>query len=642
MAKRPLQPGVVESFAIAEAVGSPTSYDAKTRTIPFRWLSQQDHIRVDVWGEKYILRLHAEGCNLSRVNAGGPFKFLHPVTGQASIIGNVVENSMSLSAEFDGQGAARLIEFADDESDTLDDRRAAMKLAKGYMRPVSMDAILEKTSIEEFPDDPGALPIVHALEWSVAAVSSVPLSQDPGALTMEAQMAVQHEPVAPVVPPVTTDPAAAPATAAEIEQALFARTDETREIALVFGLDAVAEKAIVRSKEPLEAVRKRLIAEKAAAGDALQMSGHVRVTVDARDTLNDCIIEGFEARFGNKAPSSKGARFYRRSLLDISRAYLASAHPDVNLDAMADRDITQRALGFGVGGSLAPSDLPVLLTQGVQRVLNRLSVEAGPMPFEALCKPVLVNDLREITIATRTFSGAFQEIGVNGAVEFPFQVGEEYETAKVKQWGGGIQRGRAAELNDDLGALDDLASDILLAAREHQIDRFWSQFLTGKLRDTKLVIHTDHKNLVASGGAGPGTLAQLSKMRLLLKAALFGEKKLRLRMTHLIVPEGLYDEASQIVSGVIQPTESAKTVPSDYRGLSIISDQALDDNSATLWYAAAAAFPCFAWIRLRGAETPVIVQERVFETRGLKIAGFMDYNIVPIGYQGVVRNKGAA
>jgi hypothetical protein len=73
-----------------------------------------------------------------------------------------------------------------------------MKLAKGYIRNVSMDAILDETSLEEFPDDPGKMPIVHALRWQVAALSVVPIQQDPHALTMsmEAPRSTQHAPAA--------------------------------------------------------------------------------------------------------------------------------------------------------------------------------------------------------------------------------------------------------------------------------------------------------------------------------------------------------------------------------------------------------------------------------------------------------------
>ena len=641
MNRRPLQIRPSESFALD---GESTTFDPKTRTMRVQWLSQQDHIRMDFWGERFLMRLYPEGCDLSRVNAGGPFTFLHSVSGQATIIGNIVEGSASLSPECVGFADVRFIDFADDESDTADDKRAAMKVAKKYLRPISMDAILDETSVEEFPDDSGQMPIVHVRKWSVAALSAVPIQQDPGALTMEAQMSTQHAPETPKAPApvVEPDPIALANAQAAGESAAFERLAECQEIGLVFGIDAKAVLAMAKGKEPIADVRKRLIAEKAKAGDALGITGHVQMGVDEQDVVREAIIEAFESRIGNKAPSEKARRFAGRRFDFVAREYLRSTSRFGNVDAMSDRDCVNRAVGFGASGQLAPSDLPVFLVEGAQRVLVRMAAEATPMNFEPLCRVQLVDDFRQVKLVRRLFAGTLKEIATNGNVEYPFVLDEDFETAKAKAWGGGIMLGREALQNNDLGVLEDMPAEILRVTREHQTDRFWSQFLTGVLRDTKKVCHADHSNVVASGGAGPGTLAQLSAMRKLFKAAKDGEQKLRLRMTHLIVPESLYDEAAQIVSGQIVAAQASNSIPSDYRGLGIISDTSLDTDSAKKWYAAAAAVPCFAWVRLRGQEIPVIQQERDFDSRGLKIAGFFDYNIAPCAYQGIAYNKGEA
>lgn len=650
--RRPLQLKPVESFAVDDASGT---YDPKTRTRPFRWLSQLQHVRMDFWGERFLLILHPEGCSLSRVNAGGPFMFLHP-DRTCQVIGNVVADSMTLSAEGDGLGMTHFIDFAEDESDTVEDRRNAMKVAHGYLKPVSMDAILLTTEIREFPDEPGRMTEVHAMTWEVCAVSAVPIAQDPGALMMGAQtevspMSTKNAPdaAAPDAAPVVQAPdavalaAATKAGEATGNKAAFARMADCREIGTVFGMDEAAILKMAEGTESIADISKRLIKAKADAGDALNLHSQIRVGQDEVDTLKMAVLGGIEASLGHTKPTGPAARFEGSSLESIARVYLHGMRfADVSFDPLTapTHMVVRRALGFGMGGALAPTDLPILLVGGVQRVLNRIATEAPPMDWLQLCKQKQCNDLREIQLVSRTFAGQIQEIPVNGAVEKPFVKGEAYETGGVKQWGGRDDVGRAAQLNDDLGALDDLPQDILQAFREHMYARFWSVFLAGTLRDGKTVCHADHNNVVASGGAGPGTLAQLAKMRKLFAAAKFGEKPLRLRMTHLVVPTALYDEAWQTTSGMITAAEANKTIPPDYRQLTVLSDIALDGASEKIWYAASAQFPSFHYLTLRGQDVPQITQKLDDDTRALQIRAFYDYNIVPTGYQGIARNKG--
>lgn len=651
MPKRQLHVEPLQTFTVEDA--APSTYNEAENALRFQWLSKQDHERVDSWGEKFILRLYAEGCDLSRANAGGPFLWQHPAKGyrrpeQGDVIGSILPDSMELSDKFKGFGDLRLIDFSEDSN--ADDERAAMKVAKGFVRNISMDFTLDQTRVEEFDD--GRLPILHVERWSVFAVSAVIVQQDEGAQTMEATMPttkkteeIAAEEVA-ATEETTETPAAKPPDTTGLEaqklqegmELARQRDDDVAEIAAVFSLEPEKARAIARGAEDLGAVRKRLIAEKAAAADGLGLNPSISVERDETVTIREAIVEGFEARIGNTEPTEKGRPYAIRRFTDVARMRLESA--GVSTGAMDDRQVVDTALGFA--GAVAPSDLTVLLTEGTQRVLDRLAIDMGPMGFEDLVKTRIVNDFRQVKMAVRLFAGDIEEIGVNQPVAYPFTVSEDYEVARAKTWGGGIQLGRQALIDDDLGALEDMPPEILGVIRQHQIDRFWSVFLTGTLRDTKLIFHADHSNVVASGGDTPGTLAELAKMRLLFAAAEKGNRKLRLRMTHIIVPEALRDVAAQVVSGMILPAQSSTVVNEDYRNLKIISDTALDDDSTVKWYAGAATFPCIGRVLLRGAENPVIQSETVFETRGVKIAGFFDYNIVPIGYQGLAYNKGEA
>jgi len=166
------------------------TYDASTRTQHVVFFTQTDAIKKDLDGQRYIERWHPEGCDLTRAMGVGVSLFFNHAQGdtqdpryieQRHVIGNAVPESWVMTPER-GECDIRFIAFAEDESDTEDDKRGAMKVAHGYSRGISPGYRKIETRVEA-PDEVGGLPILHILRSEIVELSASPMQADPGAGT---------------------------------------------------------------------------------------------------------------------------------------------------------------------------------------------------------------------------------------------------------------------------------------------------------------------------------------------------------------------------------------------------------------------------------------------------------------------------
>lgn len=182
------------------------TYDAASRTQRVVFFTEADAIKTDLDGQRYIERWHPEGCDLTRANGVGVSLFWNHGNGatrapvliqQRDVIGNAEPGSWVLTAD-QGECTVRFIQFAEDETDTQDDRRAAMKVAHGYSRGISPGYRKIETRVEA-SQEPDGLPILHVLRSEIVELSAAPIQADAGAGTRsmeETTMATAAEPTA--------------------------------------------------------------------------------------------------------------------------------------------------------------------------------------------------------------------------------------------------------------------------------------------------------------------------------------------------------------------------------------------------------------------------------------------------------------
>lgn len=658
---------------------APVTFDASTGEIDVTWFTDPDAVLRDDLGQAFVERLHPEGCDLSRINTGGPFCWNHPWMARAlgtlaiepgDVIGNAVPGTVRIANGTPGTARIRLIPFPERIlADTPDDQRAAFKVANGYVRGISPGYTRDVVRIE-VPED--GLPILHVDKWTVIELSAAPIQEDAGAATrnlevsmsttagtdtrpdpvMEASEARAATPTENVVPVPGATTATAPSDGARAPDATMLRQEGARaererieQIRIACRAlrlpDDVAEQHI-RSGADIHAVRAALIAAKAAEGDRMHTDviQRVRVTRDGGDTLREAVTEGVSARAGGYAPATElGRRFAARTLLETARIYLRDAYQVPSEDLDEDALIHAAFGGRALPGAVGPSDLPNLLVEAGQRNLAR-GYGAEPRDFEALVRFEQVRDFRPVADLQFAALGGLEKLPVGGNPEIGTFT-EAKETYRVWPWGRGWRVTRTALINDDLGAFGRLPIEAGKIIRRAELDEFWSAFQSGKLADNKTVFHADHKNVTASGGGVPSVDQIAAGVTLMAAQTDLSGSLLNLTPDILIVPKVLWAKGAQL-TGRISPVAVGDVVPQIIGGLELISQGRLDLTSPKMWYLACKAYPCFVFATLRSAPEPRYRTEWDFDSEGLKVVINYDFGVYPVDYRGVYRNKGEA
>ncbi len=657
---------------------TPVTFDASSGEIDVVWFTDPDAVLRDDLGQAFIERLHPEGCDLSRINAGGPFCWNHPWMARAlgtlaiepeDIIGNAVPGSVTLTPSAPGAARIRLIPFPDRPvADTPDDQQAAFKVAHGFVRGISPGYTRDVVRIE-VPKD--GLPILHVDRWTVTELSAAPIQEDAGAATRNLEVSMSTA-AAPTTDPTRTAPAtetpaattstglpaqgattstgvpdgarAMDATSLRLEGAKAERDriDQIRAACRALRLpDEVADQH-VRSGADIHAVRAALITAKAAEGDRTHtdVTQRVRVTRDEGDTLREAVIEGVSARAGGFAPAKEPARrFAARTLLDTARIYLREACSVPSEDLDEETLIHAAFGGRALPGAAAPSDLPNLLVESGQRNLAR-GYQAEARDFGDLVRFEQVRDFRPVADLQFAALGGLEKMPVGGNPEIGTFT-EAKETYRVWPWGRGWRVTRTALINDDLGAFGRLPIEAGKIIRRAELDEFWTTFQAGKLADGKTVFHGDHKNVTASAGGVPSVEQIAAGVTLMAAQTDLSGSVLNLTPDILIVPKILWAKGAQI-TGKISPVAVGEVVPQIIGGLGLVSQGRLDQTSAKLWYLACKAYPCFVFATLRSAPEPRYRTEWDFDSEGLKVVINYDFGVYPVDYRGVYRNKGEA
>ncbi len=401
----------------------PESFDAKDNTIDVIWFTEPDAIRTDLCGTRFIERLHPEGCNLSRLNAGAVFAWNHPEMGPEGVfgiepedcIGNVVPGSAAIANQ--GRAKVRL-------SDLPAHATATGTVARGYVRGISAAYSKDSVQVEE-PED--GLPILHVLTWTPFELSAAPIQQDTGATTRNLEVPpMPNTDKAPEFTPVVETPVkieAAPEAVRALdvnaikadERARFAAIKATcRALSLP---DSVGDE-YVASDMNVDAVRAALINKRAEADAQTEINPVRRVVItrDQTDTLRESFVEGLAARAGNYAPTDKGARFAGKSIASAMRIYLREGMGVSGTEDMEPAEIIDVALGMRAMSGVNPSDMNDLLTATGQRNLRRGYTTEG-RDFESLCRFETVKDFRPVSDIQFGALGSLKEMEVGGTPE---------------------------------------------------------------------------------------------------------------------------------------------------------------------------------------------------------------------------------
>lgn len=405
-----------------------------------------------------------------------------------------------------------------------------------------------------------------------------------------------------------------PAPAVETRAAI---NGEIRALAQTFGLgDVWANTLIDRGASVIDA--------RAAATEALQARTQVTSRITVGPTLDPSPAEfttrAAEALFARANPShqlSAEARpFFGLTAVDLARETLRRA--GISAAGLPPGDILTRSLQ-------TTSDFSAIFADTANRIL-RTGYTMAPAVLKRLGRQTTAKDFRAKTTVQFEDGAKLEKVGEGGEYRRGGFV-EATETYKIDTYGKTFGLSRQALINDDLGAFNDLAGKLGMAAAE-----FEAQFLTDLLvsgggygptmADGQTLFHSTHGNRTDTAAILEPAAVATGRLALRRQKSLAG-RPISVVPKFLLVPPELELAAEKVVAS-ISPATVGDTNP--FAGkLEVLVEPRL--VSPTRWYLVGdpAAAEGLEYAYLLGAEGPQTESRNGFDVDGVEIKVRLDF-----------------
>ena len=589
------------------ATFSPTTLDRKARTVDVVLSTGAPVLRFGFEGQfTEQLAVTPEAVDLSRL----PVSLLdgHRQEGVSSILGTLV------SARFETGKLIGTLRISTRHEGILDDIEA------GDIRSVSIGYTIE--SYDEKPGPKGQK-VRTATRWTLVEASFVSVPADPQANVRSQDMTTQITAGAPAQ---TMTPPPAVLTRA-------AMNAEIRSLAATFDLADTFTNGLIDRQATVEEAR-------AAALEAIQTrqrSMPPRVTamhqIDSPEALVTRMGEAVYARANpNHKPSEAARPYMGMTVLDLARDCLTRS--GVSFTGLSPADVITRGLH-------STSDFPALFGDTVNRTL-RASYAAAPDTLKMVGRRTTARDFRRKTSIQLGEAPALKKVNEGGEFEHG-TMAEAKESYAIDSFGKIIGFTRKALVNDDLGALVDMAGKWGQAALE-----FEAQFLVNLLLansgagptmgDGTALFHATHKNLAASGAALSITSLSMARLAMRTQTGLSGTP-VNVAPKFLIVPPHLETLGEQLLA-MLQANSTADVNPFGGK-LTLLVEARL--TSAMRWYIAAdpALIEGLEYAYLQGEEGPQVETKAGFEVDGVQFKVRLDFGAAFLDHRAWYMNPGA-
>ena len=597
----------------------PSSLDREAGTMrvvaaPFGALANRYGPRPDDGYGQWFLQLELDGADFSRFN-GAPFLLDHEAVTRATI--GVVE-----SHEVTDDGLLATVRFSSraDVAPIVDD------IAAGIIRGVSLGfSVLEYRA----SGDADGIPIFAATKWQPYELSLTPTPAFAGATVLSREIDMPDEIKTTVVPedtsPAEVKLAKQPAKPADVRTAFYA-----------VGLKPEDADAAIDERLSLDEVDARAIAHLAAKRAAEPAISAVQVgkSYDDPAAIRAALVDAIAARLepGRKAEGMAGK--YRGYRVGDIAAELAVAHGLTINDRLNMRSVFDQVLAIGMHTT---SDFPLLLQDAANKVLEASYALQAPT-YRAWAARRNFNDFK---------AHKFLRIG-----EFPSLVatkepatitwktiGEQREQITPAEYTAGLALTREALINDDLGALSDIANGAAgQAARDENTLAYAMLAANAVLSDgVALFSVATHANLASSASTIDVANIALAVKAMRVQTSISGQK-LNLMPATLVCGPAKELVAQQLLA-TIQPATVANVNP--YSGkLELVVDANISGNE---WYlfAPTSAAAVAVWGYVGGANGPEVWVTRDEDTRGVMIRCGLDFAVGAVDFRGAFKNAGA-
>lgn len=692
MAQRKL--GTVDLPRMARAASVvPNTVNDDDRTVDVIWSTGAGVRRMLPDGTIYIeeLSLAPSAVKLGRLNNNAPLLNAHNDYECDDVIGVVVAGT----AKVDGKVGTAKVRFAKAEDDPEADQ-IYRKVKDGILTKLSVGYDpLEMVRTNRTVD---GLPVYTVTLWEPGEISVVPIPADDGATFRAAdkskftQCVLMQQETTTMADDDKTTTSSGAAVAVDISRSLSAARIEAAKVTAE-ATAAAAEQAA--AEELIRGTEIRSLARRWSMGDDwAENLIRARVTVDDAKTA---ILEMGARRDGEFNPSGahriaagedasekfvRGAtawileRSGHTNMIAEAKKVQRLAHnfTDVSTDpgefrGMRMTDLARAALELrrrpttglygesliraalqtrGDQGFNTTSDFAILLETAVNKIFVG-QYALAPVTWPSWAGRKSVNDFKTSTFYRPGTFGVLDSVGESGEIKHKNIPDGEKRTLTPATKANIIGITRRALANDDLGAFQNLASGLgMAAALTVESDAFALVTANSGLGinyDANPLFHTSRSNIGPTGAMSPATLdggrATMAKQK-----DPSSNQFLALRPSVWLGPVELGGQAGQFNRSTTDPTDNkAQGVANRVLNLfgTIVDSPYLSAVSATRHYLLAdpTLYPVFAVGFIDGREAPRIETEQSFNFDGVQMKVVLDYGTAVLDFRGAVTCAGA-
>lgn len=673
------------------AAFAPATLDTEKRTVQLTWTTGARVLR-GMWDPYYEeLSLDPKHVRMDRLNSGAPLLDTHSADGIDAVIG-VVENAQLQRSK--GVATVRFDSGAQGSE-------AMRKVQEGILRNVSVGYRVYK--MEKVADGADQIPVFRAIDWEPHELSMVPIGADAAAgVRSSSTERNQCTFVTRQEKPMDrndsnnegTDTAVAATGGSKVEE--ITRTAATARIEDAKARAAAAQSAAeqARAEERIrvseigelgkrwkmgdawtanmvsvgasvEEARAAILKYGSAEDDKFNPSrgASIEAGEDARDKFVRGALASILMRSGHTATIEEAKKVKRLShhfanistdpgefggmrMLDLARHAIELRGGSAR--GLHGENLIRKALEYrGDQGFNTQSDFAILLETAVNKIF--LGAYAMiPVTWPIWCGRKSVADFRTSTFYRPGTFGVLDSVTEAGEIKHKNIPDGEKRTMTPGTKGNIIGITRRALANDDLGAFQNLASGLGMAAA-FTVEADAYAMITansglGLSYDANPLFHASRSNIGTAGAMSAATLDG-SRAVMAKQKDPSANQYLSMRPAIWLGPVELGGIAKQLNSSTTDPTDNkAQGVSNKVLNLfrDIVDSPYLSASSATRHYLLAdpALFPVFAVGFIDGQEAPRIETQQSFEYDGVQMKVILDYGTAALDYRGAVTCAG--
>ncbi len=602
--------------------------------------------RFDFFDGPYTLRLAMKGADLSRFNAGAPVTRNH--SGDLDDVVGVTERGW-----VEGGSAYATLRLSDrDDVATL-----WADMQNGIIHNVSMDvALLEVTDVTKR----GGKKALLATKWQPIGLAIVPAGADPGAQMAALTTGPTHNCVikentmrfkkcpacsAKLAPEGETELAECPECEVNLEEAErdrdeLARRGEVHRLAAHYKLGDVWAQQQIRAGTPREDLVTASTEERARRAPPISNFLPMEELAGSPAEQLGAQAEALVARARGAEPKGQARRFYGERIVELAYRILHARGAHRGLDV-------RHHPGRIVELAHTTSDFPLLLGNVLNKFLLPAHETAQPT-YRLIAARKSFNDFRAHRFLRRGDFPLPLQVGEGGEIKLG-TLGENQEQVTVLTFGRIFSISRQALVNDDLGALQDLAVGIANRFADFENAYFFQQVvlpasgLGPNLSDGVAVYNSAHGNVAGAGALdvtrlGDGRAKMMVQKGIPSNTGAADGVVLNIGPKFLLVSPASLTLAEQLVAP-LAPAQTSNANPFSGQ-LTPIGDANL---TGTRFYLLAdpARLPQYVYGYLEGATGPRVAVRPGWEVEGVEVKAVVDFGVGAIEYRAGVTGAGA-